>query len=395
MTFFVEKKLALGPIRFGVTPRAGTEKIDMNPQLSTTATGDFVRRRGEGFYFGGQDRFDAPALPTAPSIRSTPFLTSLKGHRGLLILAAVGILFVLLGFAVIIRKGAQGWVEILLGAAMIATPIVMTAQERRKIHEQEERERAEREAVEARNRQMLASYTAGLERIQHDRSNNSFEQMESERPDLPYELWSPPARRVVLLIGFEELASWSAYQAAEVARVMDRAAAATGLKPEDARAIRIDLYGTIVWHLLADDRLGPVQEEELASIRRGFGISEADTREENKAIAEFQRLRGVTVANLPRAQCTTRLAFKEYCIHQTEAEVGMLHVTNKGLVIESKKRQELPHPSLSDVSVAYDDSTVVVRTTKKPLRLKVNDPIYTAAMIDLSAQIDERPRGFA
>ena len=63
MTFFVEKKLALGSIRFGAGRRRSAEAIDQNRELSTGPKGDFVRHRNEGFYFGGHDRFYTPTLP--------------------------------------------------------------------------------------------------------------------------------------------------------------------------------------------------------------------------------------------------------------------------------------------------------------------------------------------
>ena len=44
MTFFVEKTLALGPIRFGVSPRQAADKIDQDDSLSTGASGEFVRQ---------------------------------------------------------------------------------------------------------------------------------------------------------------------------------------------------------------------------------------------------------------------------------------------------------------------------------------------------------------
>ena len=62
-----------------------------------------------------------------------------------------------------------------------------------------------------------------------------------------------------------------------------------------------------------------------------------------------------------------------------------------------KKRFELPIAHAFDVVANMDSGTVVVKTDnpKKPLRLKVDQPVYTAAMLDLAASIDERPRGFA
>jgi hypothetical protein len=363
MTFFVEKRLALGPIRFGVSPRKKADAIDESRDLSTGAGGEFVRRRGEGFFFGGNDRFDAPTLPTAPSIRSTPFWTSLKRRRALLALAVLGIVFVLLGFAVIARKGPQGWVEVILGIAMIATPIVMTAQERKKIAEQEERERAEREAMEARNRQMLAAYVAALDRVQHERSDATFEQLEAEHQTLtlPRELWSPIARRTALLIGFDELAKRGVDRARDVAEIMSRASRAAGLSPDEENAVRLDLYRGVLWHLLADDRLGPIQQDLLLSLRKGLDIWDRDVPVETKAAEEFNLLRGVATGNLPRRQCTTALSFKEYCIHETNSDVGMLHITNKNLVVDGKKRSDHPLPSLSDVTAHIDESSVSLR----------------------------------
>lgn len=398
MTYFVEKKLALGSIRFGSGRRRPAESIDQSPELSTGAHGDFIRRRNEGFYFGGHDRFDAPTLPTAPSIRNTPFWTSLSRHKPLVGAAAFGAFIVLLGLLVLANKGRQGWVEIILGLAIIAVPVVITAQERKSVAAEEERARAERDEVENRKREMLAGYTAALERVQTDRSDDALQRLVDEHPDLPYNIWSPSARRIVLLIGFEELANVGVKRANEVAQVMDRVCRAAGLTPEHETDAKISLYDGIVWHLLADDRLGAVQEEQLSALRKGLGIWDRDIPETTqKAIAEFDRLRGVTTTNAPRVQCTTQLGFKEYCIHQSQSDQGLLHVTNKQLIVEGKKRRAHSIPSLSDVNVYFDTNTVTLRdaATKHEVRVRVEDPIYTAAMIDLAATIDERPKGFA
>jgi heme exporter protein D len=394
MTFFVEKRLALGAIRFGVSPRREAKSIDTDPQLSTGAEGEFIRRRGEGFFFGGNDRSAVPSLPATPSIRSTAFWTSLKQHAGLLAHGVLGEIFVLLGVAVLAKKGPAGWVEVILGLGMIAVPIVKTAQERKAILEQEERERAEREATEKRNREMLAAYTAALDRLNADRSDESIRQLESVHPDLPYEIWSAAALRTLLVIAFDELAKRGSGRSAEVAQWMDRASRAAGLTAEDQSGIKLDFFRTIVWHLLADDRMGPVQQEELRTIRSGFGI--ADT-EEDKTIDEFQRLGGLSPKKLPRVQCTTQLAFQEYCVHQSQAGDALLHVTSRRIVLEGRKKQEYPLSSLSDPTVLADENTLTLRAVdaKKPLHLKVDDPIFTAGMIDLAGSIDERPKGFA
>ena len=398
MTFFVEKRLSLGSIRFGSGRRHTSEAIDENPELSTGPRGEFIRRRNEGFYFGGQDRFDKPVLPETPSIRSTPFWTSLTDNRGMLTIAIVGAVIGLLGFLVLANKGAEGWVEVILGLIIIAVPVALTAQARKKIAAEEQRAHAERNETENRRREMLAGYTGALDRVQNDRTEEALQKLVNEHPDLPYNVWAPSARRVALLIGFEELAKHGVAGSADVAKIMDRVSRSAGLTPEHETGAKADLYNAIVWHLLADDRLGPVQQEQLAALRKSLGIGERDIPEDTmKAIDQFDRLRGITTANLPRTECSGHMGFKEYCVHQSQSDQGALHITNKQLIVEGKKRHTHALSSLADVTVYVDDNMVSVRdsATKKQLRLVVEDAIYTAAMVDLASSIDERPKGFS
>jgi len=396
MTFYVEKKLALGSISFGISPNRDPAAPDDDPSLSTGADGEFVRRRSEGFFFGGQDRFAGPSAPTLPTIASKPFWESFRSGTpsrtyGSFALLVFGALFVLLGLAVIARKGGQGWVEVILGAAMIATPIILTAQQRKKIREEEEKARAEREAIDRRNREMLTAYTAALERARNERSKEAFAQLAKERAalTLPEEIWLPSARRTVLQIAFDELAKGTA----DLSDIIDRAAGAAGLNGTHETAIRNDLYATLAWHFLADGRLGPVQARKLASIREGLGITDDDAA----LIQQFQRLRGLTPQSLPHQRCTTQLGFGEYCVHETATDHGTLHVTNKRVIVDAKKRIEIPIARAFDVVANIDERLITVKTEnpKKPLRLKVDQPIYTAGMLDLAASIDERPKGFS
>jgi hypothetical protein len=396
MTFYVEKKLALGSISFGVTP--GQKDIDDDPALSTGAAGEFIRRGNERFFFGGNDPFTGPALPPTPSITSTPFLSSLKPDGtprsyGLLASMAFGVVFVLLGLAVVSRKGPQGWLEVILGLIMIAVPIVLTAQRRKQIREQEERDRAEREATEKRNRETLAAYTAALDRLLKSHDEASLEQLKREREALtvPNTIWSASARRTLLLIAFDELKKRGPAGAGDIARLIDRASEAAGLPADDAKEIKRDVYATVVWHLLAAGRLGKSQAQQLDRLRQGFGIGD----EEGKAIGQFERVRNVTPQTLPKIRCATQLQFQEYCIYETATDHGTLHVTNKRNLLEGKKTIELARGL--DVTVNASDNVITLKTDnpKKPLRLKVEEPIYTAAVLDAASQIDERPRGFA
>ena len=388
MTFFVRKRLALGPIRFGVLPRQRVEAIDDDSALSTGAGGEFVRRGGRhGFFFGDTTRFDAPSLPVAKSISSMPFWLSLKPHLAFLALIAFGAVLVLLGLAVVARKGPQGWFEILLGLAMIGTPIALTAQERKVLREKEERERAEREAIDKRNRELLAAYTAALDRIGRERMPESLEALAREREalTLPDEIWVPAARRTALLIGFEELAK---HDASKAARVVDDVSRAAGLTGDDAAAIKADIYRTVLWHLLADDRVGEAQEARLRALAEALGYSGDES-----AAEQFRRLRGVTAKSLPQATSPVPLGFHERAVHHNNA----LIITNRRLMVLGKKQIDVPLPQLNDIDVDVDENLLTIdnATTKKPIVVSVDDPIYTAALLELAAGLDQRPKGFA
>jgi hypothetical protein len=382
MTFFVRKRLALGPIRFGVTPRRLVDAIDDDPELSTGPGGEFVRRNrnAQGFFFGDTTRFDAPSLPVAKSVSSTPFLSSLRKEWWHLPLIAVGAVFVLLGLAVVARKGAAGWVEVILGLAMIATPIALTAQERKVLREKEERERAEREAEETRNRELLAAYTGALERVRRERSPEALEALARERAalTLPDEIWVPAARRTALLVGFEDFSN------------IDGVARAAGLTDDDIAAIKADIYRTFLWHLLADDRLGEAQEARLSELAQTLGYGG-----DEPAAEQFRRLRGVTAKNLPQIeQPPVPLRFQERAIHQSNGLV----ITNKRLIVlGGRKPVEVPLPQLNDIDVDADDNALTIdnTVTKKPIVVRADDAIYTAALLELAAGVNQRPRGFA
>lgn len=403
MTYYVQKTLAVGPIRFGVSVRKPLDAIDDDPALSTGPKGEFIRRRDDGFFFGDTTRVVEPTLPPSPSISQTPFLSSLKPHGtprgyGFLALMIFGLLFTLLGFAVLARKGPQGWVEIILGVVCIAIPIVMTAQGRKQIRDQEERERADREAIEKRNRELLTWYMKALNHLKSERTDAAIDALRGERETLtlPYELWGPPARRMMLQIGFDELAKHGVTGSKAIAELLRKAGNAAGLTPEDVTGVVNDLYSTVYWHLLAEDRLGEEQDKHLNALRDGLGISDADTHLEVLSGAQFRDLRGITTANLPRAQCAIQLSFQEYCIHQAPLDHGTIVITNRRLIVDEKKRAEVALPKVFDVVVDVDSSMVTVKTDeKKPLQLRLGYPIFTAAMIDLAAGLDERPRGFA
>jgi hypothetical protein len=401
MTFFVEKRLAVGRIRFSVAPHDAAS-VDGDVVLSTGPNGEFVRRHSEGYFLGDAPRFDgsAPALESN-SIARVPFWVALKPEGtaaswGVLALLPIGLLFVLLGLAVLVSKGPVGIVEILFGLILMSVPIIMTAQRRKRIREEEARQRAALAAAEQRNREMLGTYLTALENLRTDRSDAAISAIERERGalELPYEVWAPVARSIILQIGFDELAS-GARPTAEIGRLLDRASNAAGLSREDAVGIKQDLYQTVLWHYVADRRLGEAQEKVLEKLESDFRLPEMPL--ESASAEQFRRIREASTSKLERRECGNQLGMHEYCVFETATDGTKVHVTNKRLLVEGSEQAEVPLPKIYDINVNVDDGTATIKSTdrKKPLALHVADPIYTAAVLDLASELDHRPKSWA
>ena len=400
MTFFVEKRLAVGRIRFSVAPHDATT-VDGDVVLSTGPNGEFVRRHSDGYFFGDAPRFDGSA-PTinSNSIARVPFWVALKPDSprawGLLVLLPLGVLLVLLGLAVLVTRGAAGLVEILLGLILMSVPIAVTAQRRKKIREEEARQRAEAAVAEQRNREMLGTYLTALENLRTDRSDAAISAIERERGalELSYEVWAPVARRIILQIGFDELAS-GARSTADIGRLLDRATKAAGLSREDAVGIKQDLYQTVLWHYVADRRLGDAQEKVLEKLEGDFRLPEMPV--ESASTEQFRRIRDTSASKLERHECGNQLGQHEYCVFETASNGTRVHVTNKRLLVEGSDTAEVPLPKIYDINVNVDEGTATIKSTdrKKPLALQVPDPIYTAAVLDLASELDQRPKSWA
>jgi hypothetical protein len=400
MTFFVEKRLAVGRIRFSVAPHdAATADTDV--ALSTGPNGEFVRRHSDGYFFGDAPRFDgsAPTLEGS-SIARVPFWVALKPEPNakswaIVALLPLGLLFVLLGLAAIV-KSPVGIVYIAFGLALIAIPIIRTAQRRKKIREEEARRRAEMAAAEQRNREMLGTYLTALEHLRTDRSDAAIAAIERERGalELPYEVWAPVARSIILQIGFDELAN-GGHSTADIGRLIDRATKAAGLSREDAVGIKQDLYQTILWHYVADRRLGDAQEKVLEKLEGDFRLPEMPL--DTASAEQFRRIRESTTQKLERRECGNQLGMHEFCVFETATNGTRVHVTNKRLLVEGSEDAEVPLPKIYDINVNVDNGTAIIKSTdrKKPIALHVPDPIYTAAVLDLASELDQRPKSWA
>lgn len=408
MSFTVQKSLGNSLFRFAVGRRRERKSIDNNAEMSTGPSGEFVRHRPEIFYSADLRAIRNPEVPKARSVAGTPFRASLLDGtpRGWAMLGVMilGALFMLIGFAVLGRGERAGWVEVILGLILIAVPIVIAWQKRRVIRQAEDRKGKEREERDARNRELLAAYTTSLERLREDPSDAALAQVlaENEKLDLPYAVWADTAIGTVLNVGFSTLARVGPERAAEVATLMDRASEASGLIAEDARAVKHALYSTILWHFLADDRLGEAQLKVVRSIQHGLHIKDEDVPIDASSEGQFERLRGVDHRNAPRCNTTVALQLNEYCMYTASIRTSdgaetNAWITNKRVIVEGARAVEAAVPKIDEVLVDADQQSIVLRASdlKRPLELRVAEPIYFAAMLDLATRLDDRPKSFA
>ena len=408
MSFYVLKALGTGPFRFGVIRRREFSSIDESPDLSTGTSGEFNRHRSEIFFSADRHVVDKPLEAKSRSLAGIPFFNTLVDGTpqgwtflGLMIFGA---LLVLMGLAVVIKGNAAGWIEVIFGLLLIAAPMVLTANKRRLVREQESRNRAEREEREARNRELLAGYSAALEQLRATPDDDSLRRVriEREKLDMPYSIWRHTARATVLLVGFDALERIGAQGSKEIADLMDRASDAAGLVDEDAIGVKREVYSTVLWHFLADDRLGRTQLPIVRALQEGLGIAPADVPIDTASEEQFERLRGIDHRRVPRCETTMPLPAGEFCVYSTKAttdgaSVANVFVTNRRLLVDTDKRFQTALRNIDQVDVDTDSATLTINTIdlKRPLRMKIDQPIYVAAMLDLAASLDERPRGFA
>jgi hypothetical protein len=409
MSFRIQKSLGNSYFQFSVGRRRDFRSIDNDTEMSTGPAGEFIRHRPEIFYSADIRTIHTPEVPAPRSVSGTPFWGSLIDGTprgwGLLAMMIVGALFVLFGIAVVANKGPQGWILVILGLALIGTPIVLTSAKRRSIRMQEEKIRKERQERDERDRQLLAAYATSLDKLRDDPSDETlkFVQRENEKLDLPYAVWADTAIGTVLYVGFSTLAKVGPERAAEVADLMDRSSDASGLIAEDARGVKHALYSTILWHFIADDRLGEEQTKIVRQIQQGFGIKPEDVPSDTSSEAQFNRLRGIDHRNAPRCEAQFPLRMNEYCMYSAEVRLGggqattPVSITNKRLIVGAGKgATEVEVPKIDDVVTDADTGRVAIRASelKRPLDLAAGEPIYLAAILDLASRLDDRPKSF-
>lgn len=408
MSFRVQKSLGNSFFQFAVARRREFESIDNDREMSTGPSGEFIRHRPEIFYSADLLSIRTPEMPVHRSISSTPFWGSLVDGttRGWAFLAMLilGALLFLWGLALVPKEGNQEWVLFIPAAILIAIPFLMTTQKRVQARQHEERIRREHRERDERDAALLAAYTSSLEQLREDPSDATLATVRREREklDLPYAVWADTAIATVLYVGFSTLAKLGPDRAAEVAQLMDRASDSAGLIEEDSRAVKHALYSTVLWHFIADDRLGHEQIKIVRAIQQGFGIRNEDVPLDASAEAQFERLRGIDHRNAPRCEADMALGMNEYCMLNVQVEAGganatPIYVTNRRVIVGGDKKLEILVPQIDDVKVDADSNRITLRASelKQPLEMKYDEPIYLAAILDLATRLDDRPKSFA
>ncbi|HUP62117.1 MAG TPA: hypothetical protein VNA69_17045 [Thermoanaerobaculia bacterium] len=405
MSFTVQKSLGNSFFRFSVARRRELRSIDPDPELSTGSSGEFIRHRPEIFYSADIRTIRTPEVPAMRTLSGTSFMTSLMNEpRGRTWgLIGAGALLILWGLALVARNPA-GLLFLLIGLVLIGIPFFFTARKRRHIKLEEQRRHRERAERDARNRELLAAYTASLERLREDPNDAALEQVlrENEKLDLPYSLWADTAIGTALYVGFSTLARIGPERAAEVANLMDRASDASGLIAEDALAVKHALYSTVLWHFLADDRLGEAQLKVVRAVQQGFAIKPEDVPIDTSSEQQFERLRGIDHRNAPRCDATIALGLNEYCLYNAQIRPGGgegttgIYITNKRVIVEGTKRIEAHVASIDDILVDADANRVTISASgvKRAVDFTAGEPIYLAAMADLATRLDDRPKSF-
>jgi hypothetical protein len=408
MSFTIQKSLGNSYFRFAVSRRRELRSIDPDPSLSTGASGEFIRHRPEIFYAADLRQIHKPEVPTLRLVSGTSFWSTLMDGtaRGWAMVGAMafGALLLLLGLANVANDNRAGWVLVVFGLIIAAIPLIITAQKRRSVRQLEERKRKEREERDKRNAELLGVYTNSLEQLRDNPNDAALATVkrENEKLDLPYAVWADAAIGTVLYVGFSTLAKVGPERAVEVADLMDRASEAAGLIAEDAIGVKHALYSTVLWHFLADDRLGEEQLRIVRAIQKGFKIDPEDVPLDTAAEVQFERLRGVDHRNAPRcAETNISLGMNEYCMYTAQVKptenAQPFHVTSKRLILGSDKgRVELPVAKVDDILVDAERNRVTIRAAelKKPFDFHAEEAIYLAAMVDLATRLDDRPKSF-
>jgi hypothetical protein len=428
VSFYVSRHLASGPIRFGVTERVADPAIDDlgAEKLSTGPSGEFIRFRTAAPIFSSPAGSGAGVLETRISTLTPSESESVLPVWGWVSIGFGGLL-VLLGVLVVANKGsAAGYVEMLVGAGLIALPYLMTAKGKRERRARRDKEGQERQESERKLQEIAGAY---IERVRKLSSANDEAALASvstarENRDIPYEHIQQPAREAALRVAFDAMARWDAsIPGGGVKEAIDRAALAMGLSDADRRAVRLATFQKAWWHQLADDRLSPTFRGQLEELREALRIRPEDTEAETRAAAECEQLAGISPRTLPKPECPFRLRPLEVCVHitgvrPTAPRRGMISllgrkpnfnepwkdlpeeqlvITTQRILMSEGKSFEIDIKKVWDVEAHLDvdvlEITVGGGKRKQHHYVRCNEPIVTGGLALLAQQAPFKPKG--
>jgi hypothetical protein len=79
------------------------------------------------------------------------------------------------------------------------------------------------------------------------------------------------------------------------------------------------------------------------------------------------------------------------------SDPATIYITNRRVIVEGKKTQEIPLPKIDDIELDMDEYVMTIKAARDigQVNLQVEESIYTAAILDMATTIDDRPRAFA
>lgn len=431
MSFDVYKHLRPGFIRFRMDPQRHREPDAGDTRFSTGPRGEFLARHREGLVF------DEPSTgASTASIRSTTrrapaanrferWFRTTEDPKSTWItfgLVCAGVILVLLGILVLVRKGPAGWIEVILGAGLIAGPYVVAAKQRRDERLRLEREAAEREADEQALRERVGEVVRLTDSIEELPDDARLAEIDAERRrfDVPYEAFGPLARKAAMRAAFDGIHRINGIDEQETGRRIDQLCAALGMTHEDTRSVKQRICRRLAWHLIADGRMIQPMQQRLVSVAEAMGLRSTDFGSEWSVAEEFQRTRGLTFRSLPKKTTDMHLNFGEVLHHRTTGAVMKpsevrpiseadykradeswledgrcdVWVTSKKIRITGDTTAEIDYSDLMGIEIDADHSVLILTTPdRKVVSVQLSDPYYTATVIDYASEAD-RPKLF-
>jgi len=399
-----------------VSHRAAASPPDPSAELSTGPHGEY-RRLGESILYFSESRDQL----------DPQFARELSGNRSLwemirpsgggigdywpVVIMVFGVLIILLGLAnVAAKKAGPGVIEILIGLALVATPVVTMAKKRQQLRAEEAKIRKEREEEEKRVQAIVGTYAAKLQQYRERLDAESLDVLRRERPthEIPYEIVRPMAMHTLTVAGFDAVGKFRQIGLDGVDKQIATAARGIGLNDEDERIVRRQLYQKLLWHQIADDRVHQTRGT-LEQLRSALRVDTDEMAWDMAALEQFEKLAGVNTRTLPAIQDgAIKLRFHEVLHHKASGEqvrpearrvvTGVeqntwtrlkpvsLFVTSRRLVTAAGKGGDLPYTREFDIEVDADQGVVSIKMpdAKKNIHMLLPDAIYTASMIDLS-----------